>query len=104
MHKRVEFEEPDRGSLLYGHFEKGTEPPGMVKFVMKTGIVKTPGQANVVLIAFIVVALAFTGYQISNLLDETQPGKQPVYREDLPPEIRNKLSDQDLMLIPSRNE
>ena len=104
MSKHVQFEDENKGSFLYGHFERGTEPPGMVKLVMKTGIVKTPMQANLVLVGFIVLALAFTGYQVWSMVSGPETQGKPVYREDLAPQIKEKLSPDDLRLIPSRND
>ncbi len=101
MTEHVQFEEENSGSLLYGHFERGKEPPGMVKFILKTGIVKTPRQANIILLSFVLLGLLMTGHVMFSLFRTTEDGST-VYREDLTAEQRERMPEEFLEAFPSR--
>ena len=55
MSQQVEFN--DQHSSLKSQFRENTEPTGLVKRLISTGVVKNPKTANKILIVFIIVTL-----------------------------------------------
>jgi len=54
--ENVEFEnELSNKRVLYGKFESSSTRPGLVSFLMKKNIVKTEGQANIILLGVVIV-------------------------------------------------
>ena len=72
----------------------------MVKWVMKSGLVRDEKQANMVLLGVAVVFFALTWWLISG---GNTPAPQPTYLEDIPADIRATLPPEILKTIPSRN-
>ena len=75
--------------------------PTMVKWVMKTGMVKDEKQANIVLIS---IAIIFFVITFATMTDLGGPKTQPTYLEDIPEDVRADLPPEILETIPSRNE
>lgn len=60
---QVEFnDEQRRASLLYSKIQSSSEVPTLVRWVMSTGIAKTPEAANGVLLTLAVISLLIGGY------------------------------------------
>ncbi len=75
--------------------------PTMVKWVMKTGLVKDKKQANIVLVG---IAVLFFVITLVMMADLGSPKPQPTYIEDIPEDIRATLPPEILESIPSRYE
>ncbi len=73
----------------------------MVKWVMKTGLVKDEKQANIVLVG---VAVLFFVVSFIVMSDFGGSKPQPTYIEDIPEDIRATLPPEILESIPSRYE
>lgn len=78
-----------------------TKTPTMIKWVMKTGVVKDEKQANIVLISIAVVFFVITFFMMTDLGGTKT---QPTYLEDIPENVRAELPPEILNTIPSRNE
>ena len=94
----VEFPEEKYGT---GDTYTPTKTPTMVKWVMKTGVVKDEKQANIVLVGIAIVFFAITFFTMTDL---GGPKTQPTYLEDIPEDVRADLPPEILNTIPSRNE
>lgn len=72
----------------------------MVGWVMKTGLVRDEKQANYVLVVMATLFFLATAWVILGDTNTTNAG--PVYREDLPSEMLETLTPEELAGIPSR--
>lgn len=55
----VEFnDEQQKASLLYARFHSSNEEPALVKWLIKIGVVKSSKQANMILVAMMIICLA----------------------------------------------
>lgn len=66
-------ENEQKASLLYGRFEKGTKPPGLVNFLIRYGLVRTEKQAQTLLLSlfFILIILAIVLFVYSRSLNSS---------------------------------
>ncbi len=74
--------------------------PTMVRWIMKTGLVKDKTQAN---IALMVIAVLFFGITWWLIAGGNSPAQQTTYLEDIPADVRTTLPPEILETIPSRN-
>tara|TARA_Y100001958_G_C21074192_1_gene432709 strand:+ start:557 stop:853 length:297 start_codon:yes stop_codon:yes gene_type:complete len=71
-----------------------------VRMMMGTGLVKTPGQAQVVLFVLSLIILFFSVRYLYSLDSEAQA--DIIYREDLPSSVRSTLPQTILETYPSK--
>ena len=74
--------------------------PIMVRWIMKTGLVKDKTQANIALIVIAVVFFALTWWLVAS---GSTPTQQTTYLEDIPSDVRSTIPSEILETIPSRN-
>ncbi len=72
----------------------------MVKWIMKTGLVKDKTQANITLLVIAVIFLGITWWLVAG---GNSPAQQTTYLEDIPADVRTTLPPEILETIPSRN-
>ena len=72
----------------------------MVKWVMKTGLVRDEQQANYVLLGIAIVFFGFTWWLIAG---SGTPTPKTTYLEDIPVSERANIPPEILKTIPSRN-
>ncbi len=75
--------------------------PTMVRWVLKTGIVKDEKQANIVLLGIAVVFFVITLFVIFS--GPGKPKQKITYLEDIPASVRATIPPSVLKTIPSRN-
>jgi hypothetical protein len=95
----VEFnDESNQNNVLYGRFAQSSQAPKLVTWLLKIGIVKNETQANYVLIGIaalsIILAICIPIYRNKT--------PEPIFKEDLSPEIQNSLLPEILESLPSR--
>ncbi len=73
----------------------------MVKWVMKSGLVKNEQQANYVLLGLAIVFFAITWWVIAG---SGTPTPKTTYLEDIPVADRANIPPEILKTIPSRNQ
>ena len=81
-------------------FDTPKESP-MVKWVMKTGLVRDEKQANIVLLVVAVVFFGITWWLIAG--GNSTPATKQTYLEDIPASDRANIPPDILKTIPSRN-
>jgi len=92
----VEFPGENNQKVEFG----AKKTPAMVKWIMKTGLVKDKTQANIVLIVIAVVFFGITWWLIAG---GNTPTQETTYLEDIPEDVRATLPPEILETIPSRN-
>ncbi len=61
----VEFENDEHKSILYAKLLQPSDtPPGLINWLTKTGIVKTPEGANRILVCVMIISFFMTGYTV----------------------------------------
>ena len=73
----------------------------ITRLIIKSGLAKTEGGANTVMVVIIVIALVWVGYYA--LSDGGAGNSEPIFLEDLTEEQRSTLPPEILQTIPSRN-
>lgn len=73
----------------------------MIRWVMKTGLVKNEKQANIVLLSIAVVFFIITFFVIFS--GPGEPKQKTTYLEDIPASVRATMPPSVLKTIPSRN-
>jgi|GEM_PF-3248624 len=101
--ENVEFTEESNDLAQPAHAH---ETPTLVRWVLKTGIVKEEKQANYLLLGIAVVLLAITVFAYSRLLtpnNTTIRGNSgPMYYKNIPPEILEQLPPDVLSALPEK--
>ncbi len=74
----------------------------MVRWILKTGIVKDEKQANIVLLVIAVIFFVIT-FMVVTSSGSSTPKQKTTYLEDIPANVRANLPPEVLKTIPSRN-
>lgn len=74
----VQFEGEDSKSVLYRRFEAQSRAPKMAGWLLKFGIVKTLGQANLTLIVVALIAAGLAVYFFASTLRGSSGAVSPV--------------------------
>jgi len=101
--EQVQFDESAEAHVLYSRFEPSARLPKIVQLLLKTGIVKTKEQANLLLLGLTVAFFVLAVYIFGNTFgwfDSTPP----TYREGISPEVRATLPPEILNSFPSRSQ
>ncbi|OIO32344.1 MAG: hypothetical protein COZ49_03140 [Candidatus Yonathbacteria bacterium CG_4_10_14_3_um_filter_47_65] len=99
--ERIEFNEESNDMAQPFDVQK---TPTLVRWVLKTGIVKNERQANYVLLMVVAVLFAITAVAYMNILNPSAGVGEPMYLEDIPQDIRDQLPPEMIQEIPSRNQ
>ncbi len=85
----VEFNDEKRPSILYARFQSSNEQPGLVRWLLSTGIVKTSDQANRVFIIVIIAALVVTGVILYATYGRGQSPLTPAQQQQIQQQLQS---------------